>query len=640
MKSVDFSRCAFGICAAMVLLSGCGQSPPTVGAEGAAAMMPETARAASTDAGSTFAVANALDNTVTEYASSRAGTALSDARDAVHQLLFDKSGSYLYVVAPGELLVYAPPQSSPLRGLGNHAVGVAGDGSGSGYVADSDRFGVGNVSVYSAGAQALLRTFPTCCGSDLIAVNASGSVIALTHYREERCRRYSLIEYDASGKELVSFDFGCSRPVALAFDPLTGDLYVADTPNRIAGFKPGTDTEVRRIILPGDAYLSGMAFDGNGDLFVADSRNSAVLVYAPTGENPIRTIRAGINRPTGLGLSADGALYVANPTFPGDSVTVYSPAQTSPWIDLKTDPPPAKMAVSESGVLAVSSSRRVTLYPTLHPRLTRTLSMGFVSDPDAVAFDSAKNLYVANQRSNSVTVYLPNAEIPARTITDLIRGPAALALDKSDTLYVANRTSSTVTVYAYGATKPARRILRGIYAPSALAFDAGGNLYVANSGNSTITVYAPGETVPFKRLTDGIKDPEALAIDSADNLYVANKTANTVVVFEPNATHFQVRISRGIAAPDALAFDPSDNLYVANYGNDSVTEYPPESPKLTRTLARGISGPRALAFDHAMRLMIVANKRANSLTFYAASDTSPVYSLETGHSPAAIAMKP
>src|SRR5579862_5277248 len=100
------------------------------------------------------------------------------------------------------------------------------------------------------------------------------------------------------------------------------------------------------------------------------------------------------------------------------------------------------------------------------------------------------NLYAASfqcrtRNYNSCVIeYSGGGPSIVRTVSNLIDTPEALAFDQAGNLYVANRNYNAATIYASGHTNVKRTISVGINAPDDLAFDSAGNLYVANSGRS------------------------------------------------------------------------------------------------------------------------------------------------------------
>ena len=102
----------------------------------------------------------------------------------------------------------------------------------------------------------------------------------------------------------------------------------------------------------------------------------------------------------------------------------------------------------------------------------------------------------------TVSVFAPGTATPTSTLTGL-NYPEALAFDSSGNLYVANNADNdTVSVFAPHATTPTST-LTGLNGPSALAFDSSGNVYVANLDGDTVSVFAPGSTTRRPRRSPG-----------------------------------------------------------------------------------------------------------------------------------------
>ena len=209
---------------------------------------------------------------------------------------------------------------------------------------------------------------------------------------------------------------------------------------------------------------------------------------------------------------------------------------------------------------------------------------------------------------------------PTSTLTGL-DDPDALAFNSSGDLYVANDTAlGTVSVFTLVGTTPIATFT-GLTDPDALAFDSTGDLFVANEGAGTVSEFTPGSTAPTGTLTIGLGTrPDALAFDAGDDLFVANYVAGTVSVFTLVGSTTPAVTLTGLTGPDALAFDSNGNLYVANYGSGTVSEFAPGSTTPTATLT-GLNFPDALAFDSSGDLFVANEGRGSGTTV---SEFTPV----------------
>jgi hypothetical protein len=292
----------------------------------------------------------------------------------------------------------------------------------------------------------------------------------------------------------------------------------------------------------------------------------------------------------------------------GNNVALYANGQNVPLATIQNGitAPQAVVFDAAGDLFVANQSGSVSEFAPPYGQPPTIIANG-VNHPQALAVDSRGNLFVANgSGSNTVTVYSsPFGGRPSTVITAAIDDPVSLALDSSGDLFVVNAASNTVTEYAppYAGTPVA--ISKGLNAPNSLALDGHGNLFVANlnsTPNSVVEFTPPftDQSSPVATITNGVNEQGAIGLNGAANLFVPNQGANTVTEYVPPYANPPTTIVGGQSQPVALAIDVSGNLYVANYGNNTVTVYAsPYGGGAWTTLSSAISAPIALALSPA-----------------------------------------
>ncbi|HYL27226.1 MAG TPA: hypothetical protein VEW74_05280, partial [Candidatus Nitrosotalea sp.] len=267
---------------------------------------------------------------------------------------------------------------------------------------------------------------------------------------------------------------------------------------------------------------------------------------------------------------------------------------------------PQALVFDNAGDLFVANQPgTVTIYAPPYNQSAATIANG-INHPQSLAVDAHGDLFVANGNgSNTVTIYSPPyGGAPAATIATGVDDPVNLGLDSSGNLFVVNAAANTVTEYAPPYTGTPTTISKGLNTPSSLALDGHGNLFVANlnSTPSSVVEYSPpfsSSSAPIAVVTNGVNEQGSIALISS-NLFVPNQGANTVTEYAAPYTGNPTTIVGGQSQPVALAIDSAGNLYVANYGNNTVTEYaPPYAPGAWATISTGINAPLSLALSPA-----------------------------------------
>src|SRR5262249_7516823 len=106
----------------------------------------------------------------------------------------------------------------------------------------------------------------------------------------------------------------------------------------------------------------------------------------------------------------------------------------------------------------------------------------------------------SNQTSSGITLrgadmnLQPGSSVASSTsvapfASSAVSYPSALAFDSAGNLYVANQGNGTVSQYSSTGTLINASYVSGLSGPTALAFDAAGNLYVA-AGSGTVSQYS------------------------------------------------------------------------------------------------------------------------------------------------------
>ena len=489
--------------------------------------------------------------------------------------------------------------------------GVAVDGAGNLYIADTRHFCVRKVT--PDGLSTIVAGFGTRIDDGIpatsasvepegVAVDSAGNLYISTADRVRKVSpggtittvagRYYKFGFSGDGGPATSGTL--NYPEGVAVDA-AGNLYIADYLNRrirkvdLSGII-STVAGSGRLRFAGDAapatsaslnWPMGVAVDAAGNLYIADYYNYRIRKVSPSG---IISTAAGNGA---YGFSGDGG--------PATSAALYDP----------------------SGV-AADAAGNLYIADTFNQRIRKVSPSGIISTvagwgmgvdgspatsawlgiPSGVAVDAAGNLYIADSSDNRIRKVNPSgiistvAGIVARGFSGdggpatsaALNAPNGVAVDGAGNLYIADTDnhrirrvspSGIITTVAGNGTKgfsgdggPATSA--ALDQPKGVAVDASGNLYIPDTNNSRIRKVSPSGmistvagngTQPFRgdggpATAASLYLPCGVAVDAAGNLYIADTNND--------------RIRKVLASPPAFSLAPAALTFSAPSGTPAV----------------------------------------------------------------------
>ncbi|CAF1216038.1 unnamed protein product [Adineta steineri] len=319
----------------------------------------------------------------------------------------------------------------------------------------------------------------------------------------------------------------------------------------------------------------GIYVDINLNLYVADCGNSRIQLFLSTqvigktvaGTGAIGTI--ALSCPTGIVLDANDYLYITD----CDNHRIVA-----------SGPNGFRCLVGCSGVSGSSSSQ--LYYPT------------------ALSFDSYGNMYVVDQYNNriqkfliestsySVTLNQPNLCPSATWYTNAITFANSstagtyvygVFVSINNTVYVANQQTNKVVVWLEGSINPDKIISGNLSTPNDLFATPLGDIYVDNGANGRVDKFAFNSNLS----TSVMSVPAAcydIFVDISNTLYCSASSSNQVVKkwLNDNVLTSTIVAGNGTAGstatmlnfPIGIFVDAKFNLYVADSTNCRIQMFP------------------------------------------------------------------
>ena len=507
--------------------------------------------------------------------------------------------------------------------------GVAVDGSGNVYVADTSNSTIRQIT--PAGVVSTLAGLAGSTGStdgtgstarfknpEGVAVDGSGSVYVADTGSDtiRKITQAGVVSTFAGTAGNFGYADGAgsaakfAEPTSLALDG-AGIIYVADsinykirkiTPSGVVSTLVTTDGTGSPV---GFTAPNGVAVDVSGNICVADTYNQLIRKVTPAGvvtnlaglaPNTGRTDGTGsaarFDAPQGVAVDGSGNVYVVNTSY--------------------------------SSIRKITSSGVVTTFAggAGQGSADGTGSTAHFNIPYGVAADGSGNVYVADTNNNTVRKITPGGVVSTLAGLALASGstngtgsaarfrkPRALAVDVSGNVYVADTGNHTIRkitpagvvttlaglALAVGNTDGMGSTAR-FRSPDGVAVDTSGNIYVADTGNFTIRkITSAGVVTTLAGLANvaGSSDgtgstarfefPEAVAVDGSGNVYVADYNNHTIRRVTPAGVVTTIGGTAGVGSgvdglgreamffgPVGIAVAPNGTLFMSDVYNNCV----------------------------------------------------------------------
>jgi sugar lactone lactonase YvrE len=216
--------------------------------------------------------------------------------------------------------------------------------------------------------------------------------------------------------------------------------------------------------------------------------------------------------------------------------------------------------------------------------------------PDAIAFDSQGNLFVANtalnngQQGNITEVKAGGGTTVFASGLD----PEGLAFNKAGDLFECEYRTGVINEFTpLGVETP---FATGLANPIAMAFDNFGNLFVGagyGAGGGYIEEITPGGVA--STFASGLTFPQGIAFNSIGDMFVSENS--TGIIYEYTAGGARSTFAT-LSQTDlnGIAFNSTGDLFVSGGHSDSIIEITPDGTP--STFVSGLSfTPQNLAFQ-------------------------------------------
>jgi uncharacterized protein (TIGR03437 family) len=487
--------------------------------------------------------------------------------------VFKMTGGTLTLVAGNSRPGYSGDGGPAVKAQLNTPQGLALDGAGNLYIADS-----ANNRVRMVTTAGVIRTF---AGNGSVSPGGGPSIY---------------------GDEGAATDANLHLPMGLAVDS-SGTVYIADTGDNMIR-NVTTDGIIHRFAgdsFPGYFGESGTAtsaefhtpsdvlVDSKGNVYVADTSNAVVrqittdgiihlfagkLATGSTGDGGAAT-SATLTAPMALAMDSSGNLFIldngASKVRKVDTKGVITTVAGNGTAGLIGDGGnPINASLNFPTGIAVDGSGNVYVADFLNLRI-RKISGSTIS---SVAGNGLLAYSGDNGQATSAQLNAPQGLVADRG------GNVFIADTGNDTIRQVGRNGVITTFVGSGGPGSGTNELN---APQGVAEDASGNIYITDTLNARVQKVV-GSSISTLVGNGSFYTPVGGAVDAAGNVYVADLNSNVVRKVSPSGDvstaagtgsagfsgDGNAAASAQLNAPQAVAVDAAGNLYIADTGNRRI----------------------------------------------------------------------
>jgi len=331
-------------------------------------------------------------------------------------------GITFQVSQAGAQYVPVNPVTGLVRNVLNNPQGVAVDGQGNVYIADT---GNNAIEEWNPSTRQLITLVSSGLnGPTGVAVDSLGNVYIADSQNN------AIKAWMVSDQQVISLvSTGLNTPIGVAVD-IRGNVYFTDSGNNAVRELVFATGQVNTLVGTGISGPQGIAVDVQGNVYFADTGNNAIKVWNSSTQQVTPVVSAGLLNPSGVAVDAQGNVYIADTGNNAIKEWVAATQQVASLISSSLNSP-AGLAVDTQGNVYVADTSNNAVKEQIVGYLA--LSTTLVTEGSAAGSDSVT--------ANVLPVTIPvtaTSNQPWLTITGISNGVISFS-------FAANNTGANLT---------------------------------------------------------------------------------------------------------------------------------------------------------------------------------------------------